>query len=78
METLELQEPLTDRMLLIDDEIFLTELKTMVDANLSTDIYQLSDYQKKRVKQARLEWQNGQAINNDDLFKEIEQWLDTQ
>ena len=44
----------------------------------TTDVYQLSDVQRKRVEQARLEWQNGQVIDNDDLFKEMEQWLDTE
>ena len=44
----------------------------------TTDVYQLSDVQKKRIKQTQLEWQNGQVIDNDDLFKEMEQWLDTE
>ena len=78
MSAVKLQETLANQMAFIYDEKFLTELKVMVDAKLSMDVYKLSDYQKKRVEQARLEWQNGQTIDNDDLFNEIEQWLDTE
>ena len=78
MSTVELQETLANGITFINDERFLFELKMMVDAKLSMDVYQLTDYQKKRVHQARLEWQNGQVIDNDDLFNEIDQWLDTE
>jgi len=78
MNTAELQETLVNDIALINDDKFLTELKVMIDAKLSMDVYKLSDYQKERVERARTDRENGQLIDNDDLFKEVEQWLDTE
>jgi hypothetical protein len=78
MSTLELQQELAKEIAFINDEKFLIELKVMIDTKLSMDVYRLSDYQRERVKQARIEWENGTLIDNDDLFKEIDQWLNTE
>jgi hypothetical protein len=78
MSTLELQQTLAEEITLIHDAEFLTALKSIIDARLSTDVYQLSDYQLKRVEWAHQEWLNGELISSEDLHQELEEWLDTE
>lgn len=41
---------------------------------LRTDL-KISEYQKKRIDLARQQLKSGQTISNDDLQKEVYQWL---
>ena len=75
MSTLELRHIINEHLSLIEDVSFLNALKTIIESKASNGIYQLSDYQKERINSAREQLKNGQIISNDDVQKEIEQWL---
>ncbi len=78
MSTLELQQALAEEITLIQDVDFLNALKSIIDAKLSVGVYQLSDYQKERVAQARMEREKGLLIDSDEMFNEFDKWLDTE
>lgn len=48
-----------------------------VDCNFPSTKYKLSDFQKERISLGRDQLKNGQAIPNDELQSEIDQWLST-
>jgi len=75
MNTIELRHIINEKISLIDDESFLAAIKTILDSKLSSTIYKLSDFQKERIRLGREQLKNGQAISNDDLQLEIDQWL---
>jgi hypothetical protein len=75
MSTLELKHIITEHLSHIEDVPFLNALKTIVESKISDSIYQLNDYQKRRIDLSRNELKNGQIISHDDLQKEINQWL---
>ncbi len=75
MNTLELRHIIIEQLSQIEDESFLTVIKTIIESKISGGIYNLSDYQKERIDMAREEVKDGQPITHDDLQKEIDQWL---
>lgn len=75
MSTLELRYIINEHLSHIEDVSFSNALKSIVESKASDGIYQLSDYQKERIISAREELKKGQTISNDDLQKEIDQWL---
>jgi hypothetical protein len=77
MSTVELKQIITDHLTHIDDKQFLNALKTILESKISDNIYYLSDFQKKRIEQSRKEFREGKTISDNDLQKEIDQWLDS-
>lgn len=77
MNSIELRHIINDRISLIDDELFLSAIKTILDSKVSSDVYKLSDFQKERINSGREQLKNGNAISNDDLQSEISKWLNT-
>ena len=75
MSTLELKHIIIEQLSQIEDESFLTAIKTIIESKISGGIYNLNDYQKERIDVAREELKYGQTITHDDLQKEIDQWL---
>lgn len=75
MSTIELRHIITEQLSHIDDVSFLNAIKTIVESKVSEGTYNLSDYQKKRIDLARQQLKSGQTISNDDLQKEVDQWL---
>jgi len=75
MSTLELRHIINEHLSHIEDVSFLNALKTIIESKASNGIYKLSDYQKERINSAREQLKKGQTISNDDVQKEIEQWL---
>lgn len=59
----------------IEDVSFLNAIKTIVESRISGDYYELSDFEKARVEESRQDLQNKKTISNDDIQKEIGQWL---
>ncbi len=47
------------------------------DCNVPSTKYKLSDFQKERISLGRDQLKNGEAIPNDELVSEIDQWLST-
>jgi len=77
MNSVELRHIINERISLIDDESFLSAIKTILDSKVSSAVYKLSDFQKERINSGREQLKNGETISNDDLQSEISQWLNT-
>jgi len=75
MSTIELRHIITEQLSHIDDVSFLNAIKTIIESKVSEVTYKLSDFQKKRIDLARQQLKNGQTISNEDLQKEVDQWL---
>ena len=75
MSTIELRHIITEHLSHIDDVSFLKAIKTIIEYKASEGTYKLSDHQKKRIDLARQQLKSGQTISNDDLQKEVDQWL---
>ncbi|MBI1182685.1 hypothetical protein GC194_00330 [bacterium] len=77
MNALELRHKIIEQLSLIEDAAFLNAIRTIVESKAKEVEYKLSEFQKQRIEMARAELSNGEAIENDDLQKELDQWLDT-
>jgi len=75
MSTLELRNDLVQKILLIDDKSFLEALKTIIDTKVNNPIYQLSEFQKERIKEGQEQYQNGKTISDNAVNEKIDQWL---
>ena len=75
MGTIELRNIIIERLSQIEDVSFLNAIKTIIESKASEETYRLSDYQKNRIDSARQQLKNKQTISQDDLQKEINQWL---
>jgi hypothetical protein len=77
MSTIELRHHIIEKLSLIDDDSFLKAIKTIIESKVNERVYNLSDFQKKRIESGREQRKKGQTISNDVLQKEIGQWLNT-
>ena len=75
MSTIELKNIITEHLSHIDDVSFLNAIKTIIESKASVGTYELTDYQKNRIDQARLQLKKKQTISHENLQKEIDQWL---
>jgi hypothetical protein len=75
MSTVELRHIIIEHLSHIDDLSFLKALKTIIESKVADGVYNLSDYEKKRVDLARKDLKNGRTITHEELQKEINQWL---
>jgi hypothetical protein len=75
MSTIEIKKKIMDQLSRIDDVSFLKAIKTLVDSKAHGEIYKLSEFQKKRIREGREQLRKGQTISNEALQKEIDQWL---
>lgn len=51
------------------------DIQKLIDFELSTDLYNLSEEQINRVKEAKEEYQNSEILNKQEANQEIEKWL---
>lgn len=51
------------------------EIKKLLDFELDEDVFVLSKQQENRIAEARKEYANGEISSNEEVNKEIEQWL---
>lgn len=77
MSTSELRNKLIEDIFLIEDKSFLEALKTIIDTKLATTTYELSDFQKERIRKGREQFVNGSVISNENVQKKIDKWLTT-
>jgi predicted transcriptional regulator len=66
-----------EQLSLIEDVSFLNALRTIIASKVSDSVYELSDFQKKRIELGRQQIEDGQTISHEDLQKEIDQWLNS-
>ncbi len=77
MSTLELRKKIIETIFLIEDKSFLEALKTIVDTKLASATYELSDFQRDRIRKGREQLMNGNTISNDTVQKKVDKWLST-
>jgi len=77
MSTVELRNSIMEQLSLIEDASFLNALRTIIASKVSDSVYELSDFQKKRIELGRQQIEDGQTISHEDLQKEIDQWLNS-
>ncbi len=75
MSTVELRHIISEHLMQIEDESFLSAIRTIIESKISSGIYKLSEYEKERIYIAREELKNGQTISHENVQREIEQWL---
>ncbi len=51
------------------------ELKKILDFELDEGMFELTPKQKNRIAKARSEYSDGETFTNDEVEKEIDQWL---
>jgi len=77
MSTIELRNSIMEQLSLIEDVSFLSAIRTIIASKISDNVYELSDFQKERIELGRQQLKGDQTISNEDLQKEIDQWLNS-
>jgi len=75
MSTLELRNKLIEEIFLIDDKSFLESLKTIIETKIASNTYELSDFQKERIRLAKEQFQNEKCVSNKNVLQKIEKQL---
>jgi hypothetical protein len=75
MTTAELKQKLIRQINKTDNDELLEELSRVLDRENEPRVYQLSEAQKTIIKEARLQYQNGSILTDDEVNLEIEKWL---
>ncbi|PLX08116.1 MAG: hypothetical protein C0594_06200 [Marinilabiliales bacterium] len=77
MNTIELRNYIINKLNQINDIKILNALKTIVDSTAEDlSVYSLTDEEKAILKDRQIQARNGEAIDSEEVFKEIESWLD--
>ena len=75
MSTLELKKNLIQRIVEIDDVAFLKAIKKMLDSKSSSEVIALTPEIRNEIETSQKEIDKGLLISNEELEKEIEEWL---
>lgn len=75
MKTTELKNILIHQISEIDDVSFLEAIKTIVDSKMNSEVLTLTQEQKDEIMASKKEIEEGKYIEQDDLDKEIIEWL---
>ena len=77
MSIAELRHIIIEKLSLIDDASFLKAIKTIIESKADERVYQLSDFQKRRIEAGREQVRKRKTISHEKLQKEITQCLST-
>ncbi len=76
MKTIELKKKLIRKIYSLEDKSLLKEVSRIIGIeNEENEIYHLSDEQLKAVEEAQEQYLRGEYITNEEIEKEIEEWL---
>lgn len=76
MKTTELKKRVIRKIFSIEDEILLKDVPKLIGVSCDVEeIYHLSDKQLKAVEEAQEQYLRGEYVTNEELEKEIEEWL---
>lgn len=75
MKTTELKNILIHQISEIEDVSFLEAIKTIVDSKMNSEVLTLTQEQKDEIMASKKEIEEGKYIEQDDLDKEIIEWL---
>jgi predicted transcriptional regulator len=76
MSTIELRKLLIEKIQLTDDDKLLEEASRLLEVEIiESDVYILSDKQKKAIEEGRNQIINGEYLTDEESNKEIDEWL---
>lgn len=76
MSIIELQKKLIDKINKTDDAALLEDIYNFIGADEEVGIYQLSNKQLELVEQSQQQIKDGNHFTNDEVNKEIDEWLE--
>ncbi len=74
MTAIALKQYITNRIIDIDDDVILEKIRNLIDSN-SEKVYELSEFQIKRLEESRIQFQNGEYIDQTEMNKKMSEWL---
>ena len=77
MKTVELKNILIHRISEINDKSFLHAIKTILDSKSESKVLTLTSEQRDEIIASKKEIEQGLFIENNELEKEIDGWLNT-
>ena len=75
MTTIELKDILIHKIAAINDKSFLAAMNTIIDTKSEKLIFRTTPEQKQRIKEAQEQIARGEAISNDQVEANIDNWL---
>ena len=75
MNASDLKIDLIQRITQLKERRIVEEIQKLLDFELDTGEYILTDLQKDRIAEARQEYKNSAFLTNDQANQDIEQWL---
>jgi len=76
MTTAQLKKILVKKINKIEDDDFLNAVKVILDIKESNiGVYKLNPIQKKLIQQSEKDFKEGRVYTNEEVFKEIDEWL---
>lgn len=77
MSTIELKNRISSRLTTIEDFSFLQSIHNLIESRFDDKIYKLSEQQKLRVEDARIDYITENTQTNDEVLEEIGNWLNS-
>lgn len=75
MSTAELKNLLIHRIAAINDKTLLDAIKALIDTKSEQTIYQTTPEQRKSIEEGQEQIARGEYFTNDQVEKEVDQWL---
>ena len=75
MSTTELQNSIIQKVLKISDSQLLDYLNSLLLEDESSSYYSMNEWEMKVIQESISEYERGEVINNEDVFKKNEKWL---
>ncbi len=73
MTAIALKQYITNRIIDIDDDVILEKIRILIDSN-SEKVYELSEFQIKRLEESRIQFQNGEYIDQTEMNKKMSEY----
>lgn len=75
MSNAELQNSIIQKVLQVTDKQLLDYLDSLLKKNSETPLYALSQWELKMLKESIAEYENGNVLDNEEVFKRNNEWL---
>ncbi|MBW1298514.1 hypothetical protein [Aquimarina litoralis] len=76
MNISKLQNDIIKQVLSIEDQEFLKFFKEILMNKKETSLYKMSEFEKTMVSESRSDYNSGNIIENDAVFKKNNEWLE--
>jgi len=75
MKTADLKNTIIQRIAGINDKSFLSAINTIVEAKADSTVYKTTPEQRESIKEGREQIARGEFFTDEEVKKEMEQWL---